>query len=172
MYYKITNKNSKVYKDLFKLRSKELKIEEENKKAINEKVGLDWTKFLGNPGQQNFNRVTNYIGFKFIEPEKVDPKIWKLHKDYDGVFIPNRKTKLGREMSSFIFNGLKGSSFDNVFEILNIESGNKFIFPYIEIIDDNIIILLLDDNHEPDNENIIEIIKKEFTSLFEKQKLI
>lgn len=42
MFYKITNKKSKLYKQLHELRSKELKIEKENDAAVKHLVGDDW----------------------------------------------------------------------------------------------------------------------------------
>lgn len=164
MYYKILNKDSDVYKKFFELRIREKNIEKENKQAIKDKSGLDFESFLGYSGQQNFGRVTEYTGFKFTEPEKVDLKIWQRHKTHSEIFIPNRKTKLGREMAKFISNGLKGSRFDIPFEILGLEHPSKFTFPFVEIYDD-IILLYLDENVEPNDVNVIEITKTEFQKI-------
>lgn len=41
MYYKIENKESKVYKSLHALRTKELKMSDKNLSAIKEKTGLE-----------------------------------------------------------------------------------------------------------------------------------
>lgn len=117
MYYKIINKECEVYKKLHEMRSEELKIEEENKKAIEEKTGLEWDIYLGNAGQQNFGRVTRYFGFKFKEPEKVNLKIWAIHSEHEGVFIPNRRTKSGRGIYDFLTNGLKRQRWDIVHKI-------------------------------------------------------
>ena len=165
MYYKIDNKECEVYKKLHALRLKELKIEADNITAIEEKTGLKFTTFLGNSGQQNWRRVTEYDGFKFTEPDKVDPKIWKKHSEHEGIFIPNRKTKLGREMAEFILNGLNGSRYDSVFKILKIEHGRKFSFPYVSVVGEIIIIFLGDSTDEPKDKNIIEITKREFNEL-------
>ena len=54
MFYKITNKESELYKKLHELRSKELKIEKENDAAVKKLVGDDWDHFSGWLGQQNF----------------------------------------------------------------------------------------------------------------------
>jgi len=161
MYYKITNKECDVYRQLHELRTKELLIAEQNKEAIDEKVRLKWDEFLGYYGQQNFNRTTQYSGFKFLEPEKICLKTWKEHPDHKGFFVANRKTKVGREMSNFLLNGLKGSKYNRVFEILKLEHSNRFCFPYVEIEKDIIFIYLK--HEEPNDENIIEITKKEFS---------
>lgn len=164
MYYKIINKDSEVYKKLHELRSSELIIEENNKKLINDKVKLKYSATFGYEGQQNFKRVTSYSGFVFDEPDLVDAKIWKQLKEDKTVYIPNLRTKLGKEMNEFLSNGLQTSWYKRPFQILNIEPGNKFIFPYVEIVGE-VIILFLSDKHEPRDENVIEITKKEFESL-------
>lgn len=163
MYYKITNKECEVYKKLHELRTKELLIKEENEKEINEKTGLEWKSFLGHSGQQNFRRTTQFSGFKFLEPDKVCLRTWKEHSEHKGFFVPNRKTKVGREMSEFLLNGLRGSNYNQVFEILNLEHSNRFTFPYVEIEKDIIVVYLKDE--EPKDENLIEITKKEFNDL-------
>jgi hypothetical protein len=161
MYYKIENKECKVYQELHALRTEELKIEKENIKAIEEKTGLKWKNSFGHHGQQNFRRVTSYSGFEFKETEKVDLKIWKQHKQEQSVYVPNTRTKLGREMQEFLNNGLKGSRYDKVIKILKLDDLRRFTFPFVEIVN-NIIIIYLDDYHEPKDINVIEITKREF----------
>ena len=162
MYYKIENKECEVYKQLHELRKKEIQISKDNETAIEEKTGLTWESFLGTNSQQNFRRVPQYSGFEFNEAEKVDLKIWKEHSEHKGYFIPNRRTKIGREMSEFLRNGLKGSRYDKPFEILGIEHARSFVFPFVEIGNDDIIVLYLHEEYQLDNEDIIEITKKEF----------
>lgn len=166
MYYKITNKEAVVYKKLHALRTNEYKIQKENEEAILEKTGLNYDKALANFGQQNWNRVTQYTGFVFLEPEKVDLKIWKKDKNHKEAFVPNPKTKLGREMQSFLFNGLKGSVYHKVFDILNLPDVRKFTFPYVEIVED-VVLVFLGDNQEPNIEDLIEITKTEFNKILE-----
>lgn len=164
MYYKIENKNCEVYRKLFAMRTHELKVCEENEKTIEKVTGLTWKSFLGYDGQQNFRRTTQYSAFNFIEKEKIDPKVWIL-KD-DGMYHPNKRTKKGREMAEFLMNGLKaGNRYDKPFEILGIEPKRRFVFPFVEIAKDDIIVCYFDDNHEPNNDNVIEITKSEFNSL-------
>jgi hypothetical protein len=165
MYYKIVNKDSEVYKRLHEMRTKELQMEADNKQTINDITGLAWTKFLGHHGQQTFCRVTSYSGFEFTEPEKVNLKIWSKHKQFPGIYFPNKRTELGRKMSKILTNGLKGSSISVAFENLGIEfpHGN-FSFPFVEIIND-IILVYLGENQIPTDENIVEITSKEFDLL-------
>ena len=167
MYYKIENKESDVYVKLHDMRTKELQIEKDNEKAIEEKTCLKWNAFLGYSGQQNFRRTTQFSGFKFTEPEKVDSKIWS--KNEDGVFIPNKRTKAGREMAEFLMNGLKGNRYDKPFEILKITKQRRFTFPYVEIGKDDIIVMFFDDKHIPTDENVIEITRKEFDTILSEQ---
>ena len=169
MYYKIINKDCEVYKGLYDMRTEELKISEKNKKAIEEKTGLTFESFLGKSGQQNFKRVTQYSGFLFNEPEKVDLKIWKKNKDYPDCFEPNRKTKLGREMAEFLSNGLKGSRFDKPFDILGLDANDSFTFPFVEISNNDVIVCYFDDNHELKNEDVIEITRAEFNAILAEQ---
>ena len=141
-----------------------MQIQDENEKEIEEKTGLKFKKFLGDDDQQNWRRVSQYSGFKFTTPEKVDLKIWKLDSEHKEIFVPNRKTKLGREMAEFLLNGLKGSRYDKVWEILNLEHLRKFTFPYVEIYGE-VILIFLSDNQEPKDSNVIEITKREFNEL-------
>lgn len=168
MYYKIENKKSEVYKKLHKMRTKELKIEEDNKKAIKNKVGLDFERFLGHVGQQNYGRVCLFLGFGFLSPEKVDLKVWKRDKNYSDIFVPNLKNKAGREMAKFLKNGLKKGNFMDPLDILKLEHPRKFAFPFVEITDNEIIVLFLDENMEPTDKNVIEITKREFDELLKK----
>lgn len=167
MYYKIENKECEVYKKLHELRTSEIKIKEENEKAIQERIGdLTYERYLGYSGQQNFRRVPQYTGFAFLNTEKVDSKIWKLDDKRDGLYIPNKKTKLGREMAEFLLNGLKGSRYNKIFEILGFDREiGKFTFPYVEICDNENIVVYLGDKEEPNDPNLIEITKKEFDTL-------
>jgi hypothetical protein len=162
MYYKITNKECEVYKKLHEMRTKEIQYSKENWEAIEDKAGVKFTKFFGYHGQQTFGRVPEYMGFVFDSPELLTPKIWVREPNNEGVFIPNKRTKLGREMSNFLLNGLKKSYWGKPLEILGLERINgRFTFPYVEIVGE-IIIIYLDEQHQPKDENIIEITKKEF----------
>lgn len=165
MYYKIENKDCKVYKELRAMREKELSIEEENKKAIAEKIPYTYESFYGRSGQQKASRVSSYEGFCFKEPDKIDKQVWKPSKVDSTIFVPNRRTKAGREIIMFL-RALKKGSYTNVLEILGLSYLGAFIFPYVEIAED-ILILYIDDSQEPKDENVIEITKKEFDSIID-----
>lgn len=164
MYYKITNTKSTVYTKLFKLRTTELEIRKENSKQIEEKVVLKFTNYLGDNSQFNWGRVPYYHGFMFHEPNLVDKKIWKEHPEHKGIFIPNKRTKRGLEMSDFLRNGLRKSNLFTLLEILKLSSVGKFHFPFVEIAG-RTILLNLSNNHEPKNKNVIEITKTEFEEI-------
>lgn len=161
MYYKIINKESEIYKKLYELRSKELQIQSENKELVMAKVG-EYKKVWGVTGQRHHGRVTKYIGFVF-DPQKVNEYTWKKIDEENNVFVPNKKTKSGREMAKFL-DGLQESSFLEIFEIFGFPLEGKFALPYLEIVGD-VIILFLDHKHEPNDDNVIEITKKEFHQL-------
>lgn len=164
MYYKIENKGCEVYKKLHEQRVKEEQMELKNIASIIEKTGLNWENSFGRRGQQNFRRVSSYSGFEFTEPEKVDLKIWKRHKEHTEIFVPNTRTKLGREMQEFLSNGLEGSRYDIINDILGLEHLRRFTFPFVEIVGEKII-LFIDDQYDLEDENIIEITKREFNEL-------
>ena len=165
MYYKIENTECEAYKKLHEMRTKENRMQEENEKAIQEKTGLKWDKYLGHNSQQQFGRVRTYSGFVFTEPDKVDLKIWKRDSEHKDVFVPNKRTKLGREMASFLLNGLKSHWFSIVYDCIGMKHPDgRFTFPFVEI-SGNVIVLFLDDKSEPTDENIIEITKREFEKL-------
>ena len=164
MYYKIENKECEVYKKLHAMRTEELSIHIQNRNAIHERVGLKFEKFLGYGGQQNLDRCTTYQGFRFIEPDKVDPKVWIPSKKHDGIYVPNKRTNAGRDMANFLSTGLKHSWYKRPLEILEIEEGERFTFPYVEICGD-IILLFLDDDQNPKDDNVIEITRTEFEKL-------
>lgn len=163
MYYKITNTECEVYKKLHDMRTQELIWEDENVKLIEEKTGLEWDRFLGRNGQQSFTRVSTFHGFEFKNPEKVDLEIWERHKKHDCIFIPKKRTKMGREMAKFLLNGLKGHWFCIVYDILGLEHpSGKFSFPFVAI-REKTILLMIDDILT--NENIIEITLTEFNKI-------
>lgn len=113
--------------------------------------------------------MSQYSGFEFKDTDKIDPKVWTKNKEHASVYVPNKRTKAGKEMDEFLKNGLKGSNYNRVFEILNIEHGHRFTFPYVELVDD-VIIIANYQNEEPKDENVIEITSKEFDSIREKLK--
>lgn len=160
MYYKIINTESEVYKKMASLLAKEKEINESNKKALAEKIPYKWDKFFGRSGQQSFGRTNEYCGFFFLEPEKVDNRIWRQGEN--GMFFPNRKTKAGREMSDFLRNRLRSSWYQEPLEILGCNHHyRRFKFPFVEQCND-VIVLFLDNQHIPVSDDVIEITSKEF----------
>lgn len=166
MFYKITNKESELYKKLHELRTDERKFDEENKAAVKQLVGDDWDYFTGWDGQQNIFRVTVYSGFAFKHPENLPPKTWKKHKEYEDIYIPDRRTKNGRAIEEALYN-LPRSSVLHVFEILEIETLGRFVFPYVEICDDETIVLFVEDKFDLEKKfpNVVVITKKEAIEL-------
>lgn len=164
MYYKIENKKSDVYKKLYAMREIELKIEKDNKSKLENQFG-SFDAFLGIGNQQNFFRVSQYTGFKFSSPQEIDLTAWKLHADFEGVYVPNRRTKAGKAAKKFIDN-LEKRWVDDPLIILGVKESTPsyFTFPFVEITGD-IIVLYLDDKTNPKDENVIEITKKEFDIL-------
>ena len=100
----------------------------------------------------------------FGETEKVDLKVWKRDKEHTEIFVPNTRTKLGREMQEFLNNGLEGSRYDIINDILGLESLRRFTFPFVEIVGKKII-LYVDDQYDLNDKDIIEITKREFNEL-------
>lgn len=167
MFYKITNTESKVYKELFALRKEEISIERKNREEVKKVVGCDWDEYLGCKGQQNFWRVTLYSGFAFKHPDRLPAKTWKQHKEYPHIYIPNTRTKLGRQMQSFLGN-LPHSSFIKVLSILECPIDGRVVFPYVEIGCGDVIVLYMGDRYDEilsKNKDIIEITKREFNEI-------
>lgn len=166
MYYKITNTASEVYQKLHAMRTQERQWEIDNRKAIESKVGNTWKRFRGYEGQQTFNRVTHYSGFEFETTDNICPKTWKQDKDWPGVYVPNLRTKAGKEMSKFL-NDLPGHWYGIMYDNLGMKMPKgRNTFPFVEISGETII-LFLDNNLTPPSEDLVEITKKEFEELFD-----
>lgn len=169
MYYKITNKDSELYKELHELRTKELELEESNKEAVHIVVGDDWECFLGHCGQQNYWRVTQYTGFAFKHPDRLPPKTWMQHKEHSDIYVPDTRTKNGKVIKKFL-NELPCSSIRDVFKILGCELGGRFTFPFVEIGKDGVIAVYMSDRFDSNLRKIndlIEITSREFEQLTE-----
>lgn len=164
MYYKIINKECEVYKNLHEMRTNELQIEKENKLKIEEIAGSSFVGFLGYGGQQNFRRVPLYVGFNFTEPEKIDHNVWRLDPENENIYIPNKKTKKGREIAELLNNGLKSSIYTRPMRLLGVEIPIRCTFPFVTICGDVILLFIDDKCGEPTDENVIEITSKEFKS--------
>lgn len=163
MYFKITNKESEIYKRLHEQRTKEIDAENENRKIVEQKVVYPFTEFLGHHGQQNFRRVTIYSGFKFdLDETNINPKIWRRDSEVKSCFVPNRRFKLGREISDLLSNGLNGFRFDIIFEIFGIEHPKTFKFPFMEICPDGDLVVYFGEDYDFNSPDITEITKTEF----------
>lgn len=163
MFYKITNKNSEVYKNMSAFLLKENNIDEKNKILISEKIPYKFESSWGNSHQQDFIRTITYSGFKFLDTNKIDEKVWKMRDD--GYWFPNPRTKLGKEMKRFL-NTLEKTYYDDLLEIVKCNGFlSRFKFPFALQCDD-VIILFLDDQLTPQpEEDIIEITRKEFMEI-------
>lgn len=161
MYYKITDKESELYKKLHELRTRELAIEERNRKAVIDKVGLEWDGIYGRVGQQHVSRVSTYSGFSFKDKTKVDPKVWVWQPSIDG-FLPNKRTSKGKEMAGFL-RDLETSSVFKLFSILGFEFPERFTYPVVDICDETIV--LFTGSIELTDPCAIEITSVEFKEL-------
>ncbi len=163
MHYKIENVNSSLYKKLYDFRLKERQIDDDNLKLIIKKFGSDYTSYLGN--RQVWKRCKTYKGFEFID--KININGWKACEDAPEIFIPNKKSKIGRKIQAFL-DALPTTTVIDLLDLLDIELTDfSFKFPFLEIVDEGVLILFLDKNHIPSaDENLIEISKKEFDDLY------
>ena len=166
MYYKITNKDSEIYKKFHELRTHELELDKENIEAIKEICGSNWKQHTGSNSQQTLLRTRTYTGFKFHHPEKLITKAWKKHKKHQGVLTPNRRTKFGKQLFQLLEHGLKTSNFSYIYKILDITHGDNFTIPWMDIIkiDDNEMILLYIEE-EIKNPDLIETTETEWNSI-------
>ena len=163
MYYKVTNKESDVYKKLHAMRTEEIARHVRNLKALSEKIPYKWENFYGHQGQQTFTRGCEYVGFKFLD-EVIDLKIWSKANNPKGYYLPNSRTKAGREMKSFLSHLEKGY-FKDPLDILGCDDvRGKFTLPYVEI-EGEVIVIYLDSKQFPTDENVIEITSKEFNEI-------
>lgn len=167
MYYKLINTDSKVYKELMALRIEERSIEEKNREAVKNVVGCDWDEFLGLGGQQNYWRVTRYSGFAFKHPDRLPSKTWKQHIEYPDIYVPDLRTKNGKQIRKFL-DELPHSSIQRVFSILECQLSGQFAYPYVEIGRDGVIVLYMSDRYNETlskNRDIIEITRREFDEI-------
>lgn len=164
MYYKLIDQESALYKKLYDMRAKELQIEKDNVERIKQRYPKWNDQFLGRKGQQNYSRVTTYLGLGFNSEQDVDLKEFSPSKDYKGLYEPNRRTKKGKECKAF-FKSLGRSSYSKLMNILVSEGGDsiygRFIFPYVEIGEDNVLYCFFDDRVKLP-EGFIEITRVEF----------
>lgn len=161
MYYKITRKESELYQRLLKLLNDEKQMEQRNWNQVKAICTPDWEHWIGYPADRNLLRVNIYIGFMFKEPELVCKKTWTPDREEPEYFVPNRRTRLGREMYDFLNRGLERSSVWDVFDILKVNFTGKFTIPLIEIAFGEIL-LSLDHRWNIEHPDLVEITQKEY----------
>lgn len=163
MYYKLENTASEMYQKLYNFRKNELRIEQENEDSIAARFP-NWDKtYMGHRGQQNFNRVTIYVGLGFTDKSLINPKEFKAHKEHSDLYMPNNRTKEGKAVSEFLKN-LQSSSFFALKNMLKMELYGSFSFPFLEIGINDIILCYFDEKYKPSDE-FIEITSREFESM-------
>ena len=73
-------------------------------------------------------------------------------------------------MSELLANGLKGSNYSTPLDILGVtERGGKFIFPFVEVAKNGTIVIFLDNQHKPVDENVVEITSVEFYKILNEE---
>jgi hypothetical protein len=168
MYYKITDKESKGFKRCKELVDKINSINHENEKKLEEFIGFKFDSLWTSTG---LNITDDIHGIKPIEGTVPDDN-WKQDKDVKGkCWIPNRKKKRGREIFDFIRCKLKGLGYFNITEAVGIKDRlyGRFTIPQIWG-DDDIVLLSLDDRHEPKMEGLVEITRSELLKLHKELK--
>lgn len=174
MYYKIINKECAIYKQLYAMRLRELAINAQNRIAIEEKTGHKWSNWVGYGRQTTWWRTHMYLEFAFVNPETLDLKVWKFNPE-SKCFCTNKRTKVGREMQSFLDRLPKGNQIE-IWKTFNTElpvAPQSFKFPFLEITTaENILVLFLDSAIEPESEDVIEITSKEFEALRQEDAVI
>lgn len=164
MYYKITNKESNIYKVLHEQRTKELAAKEQNSKILKELITYKWEQYLG-WRDNSYGRIPVYFGFKFENLEEINRNVWKQDKNNPEYYVPNKRTKEGKEMAAKL-QSFKRFSFYYIWEMLGIsnDTGKKSV-PFLEISGD-VILISLDNSQDPIDPNVVEITKREFIQIF------
>lgn len=165
MYYKITDKDSNLYKEIRALREEERRMDEENLAAINKRIPYKWIDARGRcqigPFRTNICRI-----FIFEDSENVDPEIWEKHPDYPGYFRPNEQTQPGKEMYRFLNEELPTIPISRLYNILGMPWSDKWQFPFLELVVDTLL-LFVDDRIVLREPCFIEITSVEFKARLE-----
>lgn len=162
MYYKITNTQCDLYKELRTQREKELAAIAENKALLAQHIPYAYQKFAGFT-DQGVRRIPIPVGFYFIHPEEVDLKVWREDCKREGLYYPSKRTKKGKEMQQFL-DSLKSFSAHRLWDKLGVEYIGEFYTPFMELAKD-VIVIRLDDKQQPKGEDIIEITRQETLEL-------
>lgn len=121
-YYKVTDKESELYKKANKF----LNMEQEFRNTQNAAVKAKVPSFTLCQTETGFNRIAKYVGFVFEDQDNIDKKVWST-KTVDGkpISYPNKRTKAGKEMAEFLENFKRTNCWD-VDTLLNIQKTSKF----------------------------------------------
>lgn len=165
MYYKITDKDSLLYKELRALREDECRMNEENLAAIKKRIPYKWTDARGR-FQIGPLRTNMYQSFLFADSEHVDPEIWEKHSLYPGYFRPNEKTQPGKDMYNFLTYELPQIHTTRLYAILNPPVSDNYAFPFLELVVDTLL-LFVDDRIVLREPCFIEITSVEFKARLE-----
>ena len=167
MFYKITDKQSSTYQQLRSIRENEIRIERENAAKVETLLGFPITRFVGRISQNSLERVTIYSGFEFPEGIIPDPKAWKPSKEHRGIYVPNRRTKEGRNIYRQLCSLERSVTFWDIWEIVEAVSPyGSFQFPKVYLCGDTLLVYL-DEQQTPKNTALVEITKTEFDRIFE-----
>lgn len=163
IYYKITDKESDLYKKLYEQRTMELEAHKQNQVTLAKLIPYKWDIYSGHR-DNSFSRIQRYFGFKFENPEEVDMKVWKRDPNHPEIFIPNKRTKAGKEIQKAISN-LKCFSFMEIMDILDIKDYcGRYVIPTLEIAGDTILVSV-DDKHKLTQQDAIMITMDEFFNI-------
>ena len=163
IFYKINNTECDIYRKLKFQREEELKAIEENKKFLKENIPYKYERYCRYT-DQGAHRISIAIGFYFLHPKEVDTKVWREDTRHTSLYFPNKRTKAGRDMHELIERQRGFSGFE-LLDMLGIDYNGEFSCPQMWV-EKGIVLVALDDNHHPKDENLIEITREELESYF------
>ena len=161
--YRLEHKECELYTAL----KARIELEEEgdkfNRKLIKENVPYEYQTVSAY--KEHFAAsVITYRGFYFSNPDEVNRKIWRVE---DGCFVPNKRTKDGKEMAK-ILSQQKSFNFLTLMTMLGINNQyGSFKIPQLFYHHD-IILIATDDNHRLTDSNLIEITRGELNNWLDK----
>lgn len=163
IFYKITNIECGIYCKLKAQREKELKAIKENKEFLERNIPYKYKRYCGYT-DQGARRIPIAVGFYFLHPEEVDTKVWREDAKRAGLYFPNKRTKAGRDMQAVI-DCQRGFSGFKLLDMLGIDYYGEFSCPQMWV-EKGVVLIALDDKHQPKDENLIEITRNELESYF------
>ena len=163
IFYKITNTECDIYYKLKAQREEELKVAKENKEFLERNIPYKYERYCGYTNQ-GARRIPIAVGFYFVNPEEVDTRGWREDVKRRGLYFPNKRTKAGRDMQALV-DHQRGFSGFKLLDMLEIDYYGEFSCPQMWV-EKGVVLVALDDNHHPKDENLIEITRGEFESYF------